>query len=133
MKGNCLCGAVRLESADAKTIGVCHCGTCRRWGGGPMFAVHCGSQVRFEGTDHNSEYASSEWARRAFCKTCGAHLYYKLLASGEYFVPAALFDTDDFVIETQIYIDRKPSYYDLANKTKLLTELQVVAQFSAAE
>ncbi len=58
-----------------------------------------------------------EWAERAFCKRCGTHLYYKLLATGEYFVPAGVFDSGDFQLATQIYIDKKPGYYSFANQT----------------
>jgi hypothetical protein len=88
MNGHCLCGAVSFTSPDTKEIGACHCGFCRRWGGGPMLAVHCGPDVAFTGEDQIAVYASSDWAQRAFCKRCGTHLYYKLLATGEYFVPA---------------------------------------------
>ena len=91
MNGHCLCGAVRIESPNTKEIGACHCGFCRRWGGGPLLAVHCGPKVKFHGAEHIAVYASSSWAERAFCKECGTHLYYKLLVTGEYFVPAGAF------------------------------------------
>lgn len=130
MNGHCLCGAVRLASPPAREIGACHCGYCRRWGGGPMLAVHCGPDVQFEGEDHITVFASSEWARRAFCSRCGSHLYYKLLPTGEYFVPAGLFDSTDFELASQIYVDNKPGYYAFANQTPMLTEAQVVAQFA---
>lgn len=131
MKGQCLCGAVRVEAPDAREIGACHCGYCRRWGGGgPMLAVHCGTGVRFEGADQIGVFVSSDWAERAFCHRCGTHLYYKLLPTGEFFVPAGLFDTDDFEITQQIYIDKKPDFYDLANQTPVMTEAQVLAQFA---
>ena len=97
-----------------------------------MLAVHCGRDVRFEGSEHIAVFASSEWAERAFCKTCGTHLYYKLLATGEYFVPAGAFESDDFELASQIYIDRKPAYYAFANQTPMLTEQQVIDQFTAA-
>lgn len=131
MEGRCLCGAVRLHSSDAREIGACHCGFCRRWGGGPLLAVHCGPHVRVDGADKVGVYASSEWAERAFCQQCGSHLYYKLLATGEYFVPAGLFDSDDFELASQIYIDRKPGYYAFANRTPMLTEQQVIERFAA--
>ena len=51
MNGHCLCGAVGFTSPDAKEIGACHCGFCRRWGGGPLLAVHCGPGVTFTGAD----------------------------------------------------------------------------------
>ena len=28
-----------LHLAEARAIGACHCGVCRRWGGGPLLAV----------------------------------------------------------------------------------------------
>jgi hypothetical protein len=76
-------------------------------------------------------YASSEWAERAFCKQCGTHLYYKLLATGEYFVPAGAFESDNFALASQIYIDKKPAYYAFANQTPMLTEQQVLDQYGA--
>lgn len=132
MGGHCLCGAVSLTSPDAREIGACHCGFCRRWGGGPLLAVHCGPAVQFRGGEHITAYASSAWAQRAFCNRCGTHLYYKLLATGEYFVPAGVFDSSDFELASQIYIDNKPDYYSFANQTPVLTEQQVVEQFSSA-
>ena len=131
MNGHCLCGAVSIESPEAREIGACHCGFCRRWGGGPLLAVHCGAKVEFKGTDHIAVYASSQWAERAFCKQCGTHLYYKFLASGEYFVPAGVFNSAHFELASQIYIDNKPEYYSFANQTPTLTEQQVIEQFGS--
>jgi len=131
MQGHCLCGAVSFNSQKAKEIGACHCGFCRRWGGGPLLAVHCGPNVKFMGEDHIAAFASSEWAERAFCRKCGTHLYYKLLATGEYFIPAGAFESNDFEIASQIYVDKKPGYYSLANKTPMLTEQQVLDQYGS--
>lgn len=131
MNGHCLCGAVTFVSSETREIGACHCGFCRRWGGGPLLAVHCGSGVEFSGVDHISTYSSSEWAERAFCKTCGTHLYYKLLTAGEYFIPAGTFDKSDFELASQIYVDNKPDYYSFVNDTPMLTEQQVIEQFSS--
>ena len=130
MNGHCLCGAVSFTSADSRAIGACHCGVCRRWGGGPLLAVHCGPAVEFNATDQIAVYASSEWAERGFCRKCGTHLYYKLLATGDYFVPAGTFESTDFELETQIFIDRKPAYYSFANQTPMLTEQQFIDQFA---
>ncbi|MES2490383.1 MAG: GFA family protein [Pseudomonadota bacterium] len=130
MNGHCLCGAVSFTSPDAKEIGACHCGFCRRWSGGPFLGVHCGPNVKFKGADQITVYSSSDWAERAFCKQCGTHLYYKLLPTGEYFVPAGAFDSTDFELVSQIYIDNKPAYYSFANQTAMLTEAQVIAQYA---
>lgn len=133
MEGHCLCGAVRFSCPDAKEIGACHCGFCRRWGGGPLLAVHCGPEVKFDGAEQITSYASSDWAQRGFCKRCGTHLYYKFLATGEHFIPAGTFETDAFEIATQIYIDNKPHYYAFANETPTLTEQQVIEQYGPPE
>ncbi len=130
MKGHCLCGSVRFTADDVREIGACHCGACRRWGGGPLLSVHCGSNVVFQGTDQITVYASSPWAERAFCKQCGTHLYYRLVATGEYFVPAGAIDSNQFELVRQIYIDKKPDYYALANDTPMLTEQEVLAKFA---
>ena len=134
MEGQCLCGAVTVNAPDSQHIGACHCGICRRWGGGgPMLAVHCGTDVTVSGMTQVKTFASSDWAERAFCSQCGTHLYYRLLPTGEYFVPAGLFEGATLEIESQIYIDKKPDYYDLANDTPMLTEAQVLAEFEATQ
>ena len=130
MQGVCLCGSVRFSAPDVRNIGVCHCGACRRWGGGPLLSVHCGTDVVFQGADQITVYASSPWAERAFCKQCGTHLYYRLLATGDFFVPAGAIDSNQFEITKQIYVDKKPDYYALANQTVMLTELDVLAEFA---
>ena len=71
-RGSCLCGAVRFAIKTAnKSVGACHCSTCRKWGGGPLFAIECGSDVHFDGTKNISIFSSSDWAERGFCSTCG--------------------------------------------------------------
>jgi hypothetical protein len=97
-----------------------------------MLAVHCGPNVEFSSAENIAVYASSQWAERAFCKGCGTHLYYKLLVTGEYFVPAGAFESGDFELASQIYIDKKPNYYSFANLTPMLTEQQVIEQYSAS-
>lgn len=130
MTGQCLCGAVTVTIPANDEVGVCHCGMCRRWGGGPFFAIHCKEGVEFSGEEHIARHASSDWAERGFCRECGTHLFYFLALNGEYAVLAGLFDDDEkFTIKEQIFIDRKPAFYSLANETRNLTEAEVMAQF----
>jgi hypothetical protein len=131
MEGKCLCGAITIHTPDKKNIDACHCGMCRRWGGGPALGIACGSEVRVENADKLKVYRSSEWAERAFCGECGTHIFYKLLPTGEYFVPAGLFpDNSEFEFTEQIFIDRKPDYYQFANHTVNLTEGEIFAKFA---
>ena len=134
MKGSCLCGSVEISTSDHHEVNVCHCNMCRRWGGGPLLAVHCGPDVEFGGNIDPATYRSSDWAERGFCPTCGTHLFYHVLSSDEYILPAGIFqDTDEFKLVNQIFIDEKPAYYEFANQTKTMTGEQAFAQFSDGE
>ncbi|PSB04733.1 GFA family protein [Merismopedia glauca] len=132
MDGKCLCGAITIRTADKTSLEGCHCGMCRRWGGGPALSVLCGSDVQIDGFERLKVYKSSEWAERAFCSECGTHMFYRLLATNEYFVPAGLFPNEiEFEFKEQIFIDRKPSYYEFANQTLKMTEAEVFAKFAS--
>lgn len=127
--GSCLCGEVRL-AANIKShqIGVCHCSLCRKWGGGPLFAVECENEVDFEGAEHIATFSSSEWAERGFCKQCGTHLFYRLKEGGHYAIPIGLLeDNDQWQLVEQIFIEEKPEFYSFTQKTKDLTGEEVFA------
>ncbi len=131
--GQCLCGAVSVtvESIDPKA-GVCHCGMCRKWGGGPFIAVDCGTAVNFKGEEHITAFQSSEWAERGFCNQCGTHLFYRLIKNQQYIMPADLFDGGpELKLDHEIFIDEKPEYYSFANETRKMTGAEVFANFSA--
>ncbi|NJK60641.1 MAG: GFA family protein [Oscillatoriales cyanobacterium SM2_1_8] len=135
MDGKCLCGAITVRtSEDKKSIDACHCGMCRRWGGGPALAVSCSSDVQIDGIENLKVYKSSDWAERAFCSECGTHIFYRLSATNDYFLPAGLFqDRVEFEFKEQIFIDRKPSYYEFANQTLNMTEAEVFAKFASSD
>ena len=131
-RGTCLCGAVRVTAKPtSNSIGACHCTMCRKWGGGPLFAVECESEVDFEGAEHISTFSSSEWAERGFCQKCGTHLFYRLKQEGHFAIPVGLFDgADQWQLTEQIFIEQKPSFYSFAEKTKNLTGEEAFAQYS---
>jgi len=131
-KGTCLCGSVKILAKTMSTqVGTCHCNMCRKWGGGPLMAVDCGTEVNFEGKENISLYDSSEWAERAFCNKCGSHLYYRLKENEQFIMPVGLVDNEEtFTFDHQIFIDKKPSFYRFANVTKNMTEAEVFAKYS---
>ena len=133
--GSCLCGAVRLtvDSFDGN-LGACHCSMCRKWGGGPLLAVYCGTSVHIDGEAYVSAYDSSEWAQRGFCNRCGTHLFYRLKGNNEYVVPIGLFDDQlEVTFKSQIFIDEKPEYYSFADKTSFMTGAEVFAKYAPSE
>ena len=133
-KGSCLCGAIRITANNFKNkVGACHCGMCRKWGGGPLMAVNCGSDVSFEGKENISVFNSSDWAERGFCKKCGSHLFYRLKESQQHIIPVGLFDNQElFVFNNQVFIDKKPSFYSFANKTHDMTEAEVFEKYGVS-
>ena len=135
LSGGCLCGAVGISAAACDNhVGVCHCGMCRKWGGGPLFAVDCGTDVEFTGEENISIYSSSDWAERGFCARCGSHLFYRLKESGQYIMAAGLFDDlEGAVLDHQVFIDSKPDWYALANETKNMTGAEVFALYAPKE
>ncbi|AZZ35984.1 aldehyde-activating protein [Bdellovibrio sp. qaytius] len=129
--GSCLCGKVAITiNPEKKIFDACHCGMCRKWGGGPALTVHGGPKFEITGFDHITVFNSSDWAERAFCKNCGTHLYYHLKGGDFHTFPLGLFkDTEDFKFDVQIFTDHKPKHYDFANATKMMTEAEVLAMF----
>jgi hypothetical protein len=133
LTGACLCNAVSINVAQAKPdIDACHCGSCQKWGGGPLLAIDCGTKVTLVPNDSVSVYDSSDWAQRGFCRHCGSHLFYRLKETQQYIMPVGLFeipDTTGVGFHTQIFTDEKPAYYDFANQTKMMTGEEVFAAF----
>ena len=130
-RGRCLCGAVCITAKAADSnVGACHCDMCRRWGGGPLMEVRCGTDVSFEGADHISVFESSPWAERGFCRTCGSHLFFREKKTGGHHIPVGLLEGDEgLVFDHQVFIDEKPPYYSFANETQTLTGAEIAAMF----
>jgi hypothetical protein len=115
---------------DNARFGVCHCTMCRKWTGGPLVNVRA-SEVVFEGTP--AVYASSDWAERGFCSTCGSSLFYRLKSSdGPLHVTfGSLDDPSGLTFTHQVFIDQKPDAYAFANETSTMTAAQVLAMFAS--
>jgi len=130
--GQCLCGCVKVKiPLTSDSFDACHCGMCRKWGGGPALTVDGGHNVSFEGKEFISTYESSEWAERGFCKVCGTHLFYRLKESGFTNLPLGLLDHGEpLKFKLQIFIDKKPNNYAFENKTEYMTEAEVFAKYA---
>ncbi|MCC3861218.1 GFA family protein [Pseudemcibacter aquimaris] len=131
--GSCLCGKVTFTTTASKEhFGACHCAMCRKWSGAPFMEIECGSDIEFSGTEYVSIFKSSEWAERAFCKNCGSHLYYKLLPTGSHYVSLGLFDGDiSPEFSTQVFIDKKPDYYNFKEETATMTEAEILEMMNS--
>ncbi|NQW01304.1 MAG: GFA family protein [Rhodospirillales bacterium] len=130
--GRCLCGGIRVTvTKPLDGFGLCHCAMCRRWTGGPFFAVGCETDISFEGAQNIEHYRSSDWAERGFCRTCGTHLYYREVSNGHVHLSLGVLDeTADLEMKSQIFIDEKPAHYDFSNQTTNMTGEEVFALFA---
>lgn len=128
--GACACEAVTFTATAPDHYSTCHCGTCRRWSGGPLMAVNCGPNVAFSG--ELLIWDSSDWAERGSCAACGGALFYRLKQTGDHYVPVGAFDEQEgWQMTGQIFIDRKPGHYAFANETGTMTEAEVFAMVAA--
>jgi hypothetical protein len=130
---HCLCGAVTITAEEVNPkFTVCHCQSCRSWGGAPFFAVQCGTNVKIDGADYVKQYESSAWATRGFCTECGTHLFFKFKQSGDYNMPVGLFpNLAGLEMEMQYFSDARPSYYCFKNETKEMTTAEIMAHFAS--
>lgn len=126
MAGSCLCGDVRIKATGVETQHhACHCGICRRWTGGPLFAAQVAT-FEIENAKPVRRYASSEWAERGFCERCGSNLFYHLVAADKYFVPVGVFDdADAFQLSVELCTDQQKGQYKFDGDLHRLTEQQV--------
>lgn len=132
-KGSCLCQAVTYRANfETDKVHVCHCTLCQKWHGGPALALSCGEDWKIEGEDKLKWYKSSEHGQRGFCSVCGSNLFFKAPSAGYYAVTAGTLESQEsFEIETHIYIDKKPPYYDFSDKAPRLTEQEFLEHIGA--
>jgi len=128
--GQCLCKSVEYTIENlSDNLNACHCRACQKWVGGPLMALEGTGELKFKkGKELVTEYHSSEWGSRSFCSKCGSSLYYTSKHDGKYYMEIGSFenlDDDKIHFTQQIFIDKKPKFYEFANKTKEYTEQQV--------
>lgn len=131
-KARCLCGVVKITAAEINPkFTVCHCLSCRGWGGAPFFAVQCGANISIEGSEKIKTYDSSDWASRGFCSDCGTHLFFRFKDSGDCNMPVGLFqDLDGLKMDMQYFSDQRPNYYCFSNQTKEMTKADIMTHFA---
>jgi len=117
-RGGCLCGAVRYRVAgELRPVVACHCGQCRRTSGHHVAATAARAEdLTIEGEAALSWYRSSETARRAFCRSCGANLFWQRDGAAQVSIMAGTLD-DGHGLRTaaHIFIGDKGDYYEIAD------------------
>ena len=129
MIGQCLCGAVQFTGTPVahRGVSVCHCGQCRRWGGGgPVMAVRFAGGVDVTAGDTLTWFASSADGERGFCARCGSSLFWRVSGEPRDWATnvAALPEDHGQQIFEHIWIDDKPDLYDFTDDAPRKTAAQ---------
>ena len=118
LTGGCMCGAVRYEAhAPFRDVTFCHCGQCRKWHG------HVGAYTNVAADRfalvHDEDlawFASSDVARRGFCRKCGSSLFWRRNQGDTISVAAGTIDgATGLHAARHIYVTDKGDYYDIAD------------------
>ena len=118
LTGRCNCGTVSFTaSGPFRPAVACHCKSCRRQSGHFMVA----SEILQAGLDVKGEaaitwYAATPRARRGFCATCGAHLFWIENGADTVAINAGCFDEPTgLALCGHIYVAEKGDYYDITD------------------
>lgn len=117
IEGRCTCGAVSImvNGDYVAALGACHCLMCQRWSG-TVFMAFQASANAVTATGPVRDHATSNFAKRAFCGTCGSALWLRNTSpeDAEYELMPGLFaDAASFPLISEIYMDRCPTYVSL--------------------
>lgn len=129
--GQCLCGGVKFVTRAPHHIDACHCKMCQRWAGAVFIGADYrnADDVKFIEDKSLFWYASSDWAKRGFCGTCGSSLFYRLKDKNDFWAVCAgsLDLPDGLKLGQEIFIDEKPDLFDLAGDQPKLTGAEFLA------
>ena len=114
--GSCNCGAIRFRTrGELREVIACHCSQCRKQTGLYYAATNVlDSELDVEGAANVTWYRSSDFAQRAFCKTCGSALFWKADAADYTSIMAGLFDMPTgLAIGYHIFCADRGDYYEI--------------------
>ncbi|MGR3292180.1 MAG: GFA family protein, partial [Paracoccaceae bacterium] len=98
---------IRIDGLHDPRPSACHCRMCQRWTGG-LFLCFSAAAEAVTVAGPVSRFASSSFAERAFCSTCGSHLWLRDLeeAAGYHLMPGLFDAARDWPLRSEIYSDR---------------------------
>lgn len=116
MKGSCLCGEVRFDVKEPPGgVSSCHCTQCRKQSGHVWASAYV-TDDKLAITGEVRWYQSSANAKRGFCPTCGAFLFWKSDADDHTsFSMGALEEGHGLTLQKHIFTAEKGDYYDITD------------------
>ena len=130
LTGHCLCGAVTVtvKGDHDPRVGACHCRMCQRWSGGLFL---CFNAKDVETTGPVARFKSSSFSERAFCATCGSHLWFHDFDKPESEVelmPGLFDEAKDWPMRSEIYTDRAMASVQLSGDHRRSTRAEYEQQ-----
>ncbi len=116
--GGCLCGAVRYAvRGPLRDVVNCHCTMCRRLHG--AFGAHCKARkadIDIVEDDGLAWYATSDRARRGFCRDCGSNLFWEPVDQDTTGIVAGTLDPPTGLKTLgHIFTAEKADFFDIAD------------------
>ena len=129
MKGACLCGGVTIQVAGpVEAPSACHCATCRRWSGAATWGFEASARdVRVAG--EVATYRSSSFAERAWCPSCGTHLWFREDGRGYELVPGLFDEAASAPLAREVYADCAFACVRLAGDHERVLQEEYEARF----
>lgn len=115
-KGSCLCGAVTFEvEGELRDAVACHCSQCRKTSGHYWAASQADNAALTITRDVGlTWFQSSDYARRGFCNTCGASLFWEMAGEGKTSIGAGCIEAPTGIkVKAHIYTKDKGDYYEI--------------------
>ncbi|MDA0231281.1 MAG: GFA family protein [Proteobacteria bacterium] len=118
LEGGCQCGAVRYAvRGELRGVVNCHCDMCRRLHGafGAYTKVENAALSLVEESGL-TWYASSDKARRGFCRVCGASLFWQPSGAQTTSIAAGTLDPPSGLTTIgHIFTGEKGDFYDIVD------------------
>jgi hypothetical protein len=118
LTGRCNCGAVSFVAIGPFRLAkACHCKTCRRQSGHFVAATQIEkSGLSVAGAEGLTWFASTDHARRGFCRTCGAHLFWEPQNSDRVSIFMGCLDEPTGIrLRDHIFVGEKGDYYEITD------------------
>jgi hypothetical protein len=115
VRGGCNCGAVTFRlSGQLRPVIACHCVECRKASGHFWAATAVPlDKLVFDTKTGLAWYRSSARARRGFCDTCGAALFYAPDGEDRIAVAAGALDKGSgLTLQSHVFTAEQGDYYD---------------------
>ena len=113
---NCLCGGVKMKvRGKLRHVINCHCSQCMKTHGNYAAYTSCSEDnIIFMNKKTLKWFESSKIAKRGFCSTCGASMFYKFLQSKNMSIAAGMFSNPTKLkTQSNIFTKNKLDYYKL--------------------